>query len=238
MRRVALAALLTTIALAGCMTAPPSGNADSKAFSCPTGQFVSGFDADGRPVCHPYPTLAGSLCPEGQSVVGFDGSGMPKCAAPSSPMPPASPTQEVRSGLQVSGIYGARQNVSDTGLWDIKVNVELARGSTPLDATKLILRYANATATTNYRFDGHAFADGLGPRDSFSVTWIRGTGTNAIMQPGDLVEVHFNMNNEGPHRLGTRTSVYLSLIPETGNPISADFKTPTTYGSDLVITLR
>ncbi len=46
------------------------------------------------------------------------------------------------------------------------------------------------------------------------------------------------MNNAGPYRLATRTPVTLSLVPETGAPVSADFKTPSTYGSDLIISLR
>jgi archaellin len=107
-----------------------------------------------------------------------------------------------------------------------------------MDLTKLVIRFANSTATTNYAYSASALADALGGSSSFATTWIRGTGTNAVMQPGDLVELHFNMNNAGPYRLATRTPVEISLVPETGAPVAADFKTPSTYGSDLIITLR
>lgn len=35
-----------------------------------------------------------------------------------------------------------------------------------------------------------------------------------------------------------RTDVYVSLIPESGAPVQADFKTPATYDSDAYVTLR
>ena len=147
-------------------------------------------------------------------------------------------TQEVSSNLKVSGIYGVRGNASDSGLWDIKLNVELSAGAVPMDLTKLVLRYANSTATTNYNHSEAALADAQGPYSWFVTTWIRGDGTNFVMQPGDLVEIHFNMNNAGPYRLGTRTDNKITLIPETGSSVQADFKTPSTFGSDTIVTLR
>jgi len=143
-------------------------------------------------------------------------------------------TQQVASNLKVSGIYGVRNSTSDD-LWDLKVNVELSAGAVPMDMQKLIVRYSTGTAATNYAYNSAALADGAASNSAFHTTWIRGTGTNAVMQPGDLVEIHWNLIST---ELATRTDVQVSLIPETGSSVQADFKTPSTYGTDTIITLR
>ena len=55
------------------------------------------------------------------------------------------------------------------------------------------------------------------------------------MESGDLVELHFNLVTA---ELVERTSVKIDLIPETGSPVAADFRTPATYSSDTSVTLR
>jgi archaellin len=39
------------------------------------------------------------------------------------------------------------------------------------------------------------------------------------------------------HEIAPRASIHMTLVPETGTPVSADFTTPATYGSDTTITL-
>ena len=145
-------------------------------------------------------------------------------------------TQEVSSNLKVTGIYGVRGNASDAGLWDLKINVELSAGAVPMDLTKLIVRYSDGTSTRNYNHSSAGLDDHLGPYGWFNATWIRGTGSNFVMQSGDLVQLHFNMGSGS--RLGTRTTVEVSMLPESGSPVSADFRTPATYSSYTVVTLR
>ena len=147
-------------------------------------------------------------------------------------------TQEVSSNLKVLNVYGVRGNVTDAGLWDVKVNVELSAGALPMDLQKLVLRYSDGASSRNYNYSAAAsFDDAWGPQSWFKPTWIRGTGSNAVMQPGDLVEIHINMASASAS-LPTRTDVELTLIPESGSAVSADFKTPSTYGSHKVLTLR
>ena len=146
-------------------------------------------------------------------------------------------TQEVSSNLKVTGIYGLRGNATNTeGLWDLKINVELSAGALPMDLTKLVIRYSDGSSTRNYGHDDAALADAAGPASSFNATWIRGNGDGFVMQSGDLVQLHFNMNDGD--RLETRTPVEVSLIPETGSPVAADFKTPATYSTYTIVTLR
>ena len=143
-------------------------------------------------------------------------------------------TQEVASNLKVSGIYGVRNSTS-VSVWDLKMNTELSAGAVPMDLTKLVIRYSDGTNQRNYAYNSASLADGAASNTNFATTWIRGTGTNAVMSSGDLVQLHFNLVNA---ELGTRTPVSVSLIPETGSAVAADFKTPATYGTDTIITLR
>ena len=99
-----------------------------------------------------------------------------------------------------------------------------------MDLTKLILRYSDGTATDNFAYANNTPT----PANPFYVDWIRGSGANNVMTSGDLVQISFDT----PSDLLTRTSVTMSLIPETGSPVESDFKTPATYGADATITLR
>jgi flagellin FlaB len=132
-------------------------------------------------------------------------------------------TQEVSSNLKVAGVYGIR-NSTGVDLYKLKVEVELSAGALPMDLTKLIMRYSDGTHvyTYNYGYPG------------FNTTWIRGTNNTGVMSSGDLVQLEVELGNTLP----TRTSVQLDLVPETGTPVAADFKTPSTYATDTTITLR
>ena len=143
-------------------------------------------------------------------------------------------TQEVSSNLKVTGIYGVR-NTTALDIWDLKINVELSAGAVPMDLTKLVIRYSDGSSTRNYNHSTAALSDAGDQQTWFNATWIRGSGSNHVMQSGDLVQLHFNMYQG---TLGTRTPVEVSLIPETGSPVAADFKTPATYSTYTIVTLR
>jgi flagellin FlaB len=156
-------------------------------------------------------------------------------------------TQEVSSNLKVVNVYGARNATSGNTcsgdansacIHKLIMNVELSAGAVPVDLTKLIVRYSDGTHTYTYNY---GWQGGLG----FNTTWVRGTNNSAVMQSGDLVQIDFTNwpsivagGAAGSSELGTRAPVALSLIPESGAPVAADFKTPSTYGTDSTITLR
>lgn len=243
-----LALVLASVLLAGCAENPsPLGDAEAAhaGVTCPAGTGVVGFDAHGSPACAAPPApadpLAGFSCPQGQFVQGFDAAGRPRCATPPPPaLPPRpeapakEPVVEVGPGLKVLGIYGVRNHTGEN-LWDLKVNVELPGGAVPLDLTKLVLRYSDGATARNYAHAPWPLPDAYVPSAAFNATWIRGDGTHFVMEPGDLVQLHFNLVHD---TLSPRTPVALSIIPETGAPIAADFRTPSTYGGERIITLR
>lgn len=245
---------LASIFAAGCATNPsPIGDADAAhaGISCPAGSSVSGFNAAGAPACAPPaappPLHAGFSCPPGEFVQGFDDAGRPRCALPSSGALPSSDappqraqgthqeaTREVASNLVVTGIYGVRNSTS-LDLWDLKMNVELSAGAVPMDLTRLVIRYSDGTTTRNYARSPAPLADAAPPSASFNATWIRGEGADALMRSGDLVQLHFNLVSR---TLAPRTYVETVLVPETGEPVAASFKTPATYSTYTIVTLR
>ncbi|MFA5861821.1 MAG: archaellin/type IV pilin N-terminal domain-containing protein [Candidatus Thermoplasmatota archaeon] len=143
-------------------------------------------------------------------------------------------TQEVSSNLKVLNVYGVRNNTS-VDIWDIDVNIELSAGALPMDLTELIVRYSDGTTTRNYNHSTSTLADGAAGNTFFVPTWVRGTGTGDVMEAGDLVQLHFNLYSG---TLAERTTVETQLIPESGSPVQADFKTPATYGTDRTVTFR
>ena len=140
-------------------------------------------------------------------------------------------TQEVASNLKVQSVYGHRNDTASTfKIQKLVLSLELSAGAVPIDLTKLIVRMSNGASSYNYDY-------GWDGGNGFNTTWVRGTNASAVMQAGDLVEVELHT---WPMSTGfdTRTSISLSLIPETGSSVIADFKTPSTFGTDKVINLR
>ena len=144
-------------------------------------------------------------------------------------------TQEVSSNLKVLNVYGIRPG-TDKDINEFKINVELAAGALPVDLSKVIVRWSDGTTSNNYAWA--AAQDNSTTPKKFEITCIRGacTDSDPVMKSGDLVEIYFSMASTT--YLAPRTSVEVTLTPETGSPVQADFKTPSTYGSDRVITLR
>jgi flagellin FlaB len=146
-------------------------------------------------------------------------------------------TQEVASNLKVLNVYGVRNASTSTGLWDVQINAELSAGALPMDISKLVIRYSDGSYTYNYVQNAASLATGAASNAAFNATWIRGNGGSTfVMNPGDLVQFHFNVQNG--HDVAPRSSIAVSLIPETGSPVAADFKSPATYGTDTQVTLR
>lgn len=139
-------------------------------------------------------------------------------------------TQEVASNLKVQSVYGHRNDTTTSNVHKAVMAVELSAGAVSIDMTKLIVRMSDGATTWNYDY---GYDSGRG----FNTTWVRGENNSAVMQAGDLVEIELHA---WPVTTGipTRESITLSLIPETGSSVIADFKTPATYGTDKVITLR
>ena len=239
MRRAMLVLCAVPLLLSGCAEkAEPIGSAEAAraGYSCAPGEFVSGFDAAGVPYCA-RPQATAFACPEGTFVKRMDAAGTPECGAPTGAATTSrsAATQEVSSNLKVLNVYGIRPG-TDRDVNELKVNVELAAGALPIDLSKLIVRWSDGTSAHNYVF-GAAQANATVPK-RFEITCIRGACTDAdpVMRSGDLVEIYFS-TSPGTY-LPTRTSVEVSLVPETGSVVHADFKTPSTYASNRVVTLR
>lgn len=149
-------------------------------------------------------------------------------------------TQEVSSNLKVVNVIGERAADTDD-IQELKLIIQLSAGALPMDLEQLVVRYSDGGATpVNYVWEAW---DNDGPSTDavFQLDWIRptvgapaGAAGDSVMSAGDLVQVHFTLADEIPER----TDIQISLIPETGGSVAADFKTPPTYGDDLTLTLR
>ncbi|MFA5861467.1 MAG: archaellin/type IV pilin N-terminal domain-containing protein [Candidatus Thermoplasmatota archaeon] len=133
-------------------------------------------------------------------------------------------TAEVSSSLKVIDIYGTRNSTS-TDLWNIKIQFELAAGGQRLAMDQIVLRYADGQNARWYNFSG---------TNAFTLSWIRGLGTNNVIESGDLVELTFNTVSS---ELAPRTTFTVQVIPETGNPVELDLKTPPTYYTHTTVSL-
>lgn len=136
------------------------------------------------------------------------------------------------SGLQLVNVVGHRNDTTTSNVHKLRVLVELAEASEGVDLTHLVLRMSDGS-TSRYFFYGYHAQQMTG----FNVTFVRGSNNSAIMQPGDLVEIELHTWPVATS-LPTRLDVELTLLPEGSPVVPADFRTPSTYGTDKVITLR
>lgn len=136
----------------------------------------------------------------------------------------------VPTDLQVLRVDGHRNDTSFTNIHKLRILVELAPGSEALDLTHLVMRMSDGSTAYYYHY---GWADSGG----FNVTFVRGVNNSAVMQVGDLVQLELHTWPFG-HEIWTNMDVELSLFPASGGEVVADFRTPTNYGPEKIITLR
>jgi flagellin FlaB len=134
-------------------------------------------------------------------------------------------TKEVSSNLDVLAVYGVRNDTS-SNVWDVKIWLTLPAGGQKVDLSTLVARYSDGANVRDYAFNG---------TPAFTLSWVRGTGTNNVISRGDIVELKFNGTSS---ELAPRTSFDLKLIPEVGSPVELALTTPSTYASDTLVNLR
>ena len=136
-------------------------------------------------------------------------------------------TQEVSSNLQIVGMYGQRNTTADN-IFNVRAYLTLSAGSQPIDLNQTIIRFNDGQAQRVYKHNDFA-------NYGFNLTWIRGTGNNAVAQTGDLIELNFTLKNT---ELAPRSDFNLQLLQAVGAPVVVDVRTPPTYASDTYIQLK
>lgn len=149
-------------------------------------------------------------------------------------------TTQVATNLDVSKVVGQILSTGTaTKINALNVTVGLAPGAKTLDMNQLVIRVTDGT--TEKRLSYHATTEG---DLKFLATEIRdpeGTWSASapVLSPGGLVLVNINLNaTTNNMELANRKTVELEFIPEVGAPVSADFRTPPSYGADKVFALR
>lgn len=146
-------------------------------------------------------------------------------------------TSEVSSNIRVVSMHGVR-NSSTADIYDVRLQVQLAAGGQNVDLNRMILRFSDGAKLRTYNHSHAPLPDGGQggtPQTWFNTTWLRGDGANFVMKSGDLVDLHFNLYDTS---LPTRKAIQLQLIPDVGASVPADFRTPSTYASDISVKLR
>lgn len=133
-------------------------------------------------------------------------------------------TQDVSSNLKVIGIDGLRNGTTDN-VYTLRFKLALQAGSQDVDVSDMVIRFADGTNVRNYE---------LGGAYPFTLSWIRGDGTDNVMTAGDLVELTMNVNGE----LAPRSEFEINMIPNTGSALYMNVRMPPTYSGDTVVTVQ
>jgi archaeal flagellin FlaB len=137
-------------------------------------------------------------------------------------------TQQVASNLVLVQVYGERDAITDP-LQRIYYMLTLAPGASPVDLQELRIQVSNGTATTMYNYTTQETP----AAGQFSIQFERDHGdTDPVMTRGDLAVLRLDID------VDERTRLHTLLLPEVGSKVQADFTSPNSYGSDLVLVLR
>ena len=131
-------------------------------------------------------------------------------------------TEEVSSNLRIVGVYGIRNSTS-VDVWQLRFQMSLAAGSQDVPMDQMIIRYADGSDVRIYKY---------GQTPAFTLSWVRGTGTDNVLKAGDLVELTLNMQED---TLAPSAKFELSFMPAVGAPVQQDMRMPSTYSSNLII---
>ncbi|MHB8605485.1 MAG: archaellin/type IV pilin N-terminal domain-containing protein [Thermoplasmatota archaeon] len=142
-------------------------------------------------------------------------------------------TQQVSSNFELLALYGARNSSTTTSVAWLQFELILAPGATPVDLTRLDLRYSDGTDVIHTKL----YAAGGGWASGFNLSYVRDVSANAadttnhVMSAGDIVE----LNESVPRGLDPRTSFSVVLTPEIGAALALDPTMPPTYGAARVV---
>ncbi|MDY6864502.1 MAG: archaellin/type IV pilin N-terminal domain-containing protein [Halobacteriota archaeon] len=145
-------------------------------------------------------------------------------------------TESVATNLKVVQTSGSRPTAYNHTLEDISMRITVSAGSRQIDLsqvainiidgiTSVDLTYSNSTANAT-KFNITVLRDEDG---SFSAQY-------PIINSGDLVEVLIDADAAGLV-IDPRTNVQMFIVPEIGNPVLHKFRTPSSYGLNLQISL-
>ena len=134
-------------------------------------------------------------------------------------------THEVSSNIKVLGVQGTRNDTS-SNIYTVKLHLTLSAGATDIDLDDVVLRYADGSTVRNYKSTGTY---------TFSTSWIRGTGDDNVMQPGDFVELSFSRVDA---EISPRSDFEVLLVPDSGNEVYLGIRTPATFGDETIIRIQ
>lgn len=132
---------------------------------------------------------------------------------------------EVTSNFRVLGVYGVRNDTS-SDIWTVDLTAELSSGASNVPMNQMIMRFSDGHTETIYRY---------GSSPAFTLSWIRGAGTDQVMKPGDLVQISFNVPGAA---LPVKSSFQVFMIPAVGNSVDLSLTTPATYNSAINVEIQ
>ncbi len=142
-------------------------------------------------------------------------------------------TSEVASNLKISSVVGTTDGGS-IRVQKLNVTVELAAGGSPIDFSKVVIKYINESSTTVLGLSTTYAATST----QFNYTEVRvGSGTaNNVLQSGDLGVVTLDLTQMG-QELYARKKGTIQIIPESGTMVIKDIVAPSTYGDSTQVQL-
>lgn len=145
-------------------------------------------------------------------------------------------TESVATNLKVVQTSGSRSTASNHTLEDISMRVTVSAGSKQIDLSQVAINIIDGTTSVDL-----SYSNSTANATKFNVTVLRDEDGSfstqyPIINSGDLVEVYIDADAAGLI-IDPRTNVQLFIVPEIGNPVLHKFRTPSSYGLNLQISL-
>lgn len=144
--------------------------------------------------------------------------------------------QEVSTNIKVVSITGTRSNSTVALVNETKIRVAVSAGAEKLDLSQMSIYFSDGTNSVDLSYN-----NSTNSASQFNATELRDEDNSfsseyPTMNTGDLVVIRINVTATGL-TLDPRTKVKMTFSPEIGNTVFQSFTTPSSYGTDLEISL-
>lgn len=144
--------------------------------------------------------------------------------------------RQISSNLQLISARGERATTADD-LDTLVLLISPAAASAPLDLFRLSVLVQVGDLSKGYLYTDAAPGSGL-----FNTTELRDIDDShqpgqPLMNSGDLIYVNIDLSADGLS-LAARDIAEITIFPEVGTPVPITIEAPSSFGDDLVVSLR
>jgi flagellin FlaB len=155
--------------------------------------------------------------------------------------------QEVTGPIKILNFYGDRVSTANAGLEWLVFHVTVFNGAQGINMSNMRLNYIDSQTSFIYTMQPCATAGSLitPPSGLFNATEVPVASGNGwdpasnlcFLDSGNILEIWIDVTAANPSGLLPGTETQIAFLPGSGPAVTKTFTTPTSYDSNVIVTL-